>query len=524
MADFELPTPDITWDLNRLESVIPTEISSQPPSSAATLAPVTPIPVTSSTAKPTTATAAPVPPVENLVPVSPQANTSNESPTDRTFYSCSPLWSDTAVDENGKVATGNSPPSDLSTVRVAYYFQVQILGDDDIAMLLPTIESRFENSLGEYLTANSVYDESRCEGYFVEDIRRRSLNSAGIRTSAVERRTATSTKIVGISSATDLSVDETQPCIPRKEQCYIVHGELDATYVGSNEAGVKSSLSRVVKEELDGDSNYEIKYLGSQYQSDVNGANKPPAIDGVVANQQETTRESTSGGIFLSPIGIGILAVLGSTFFIACYVLFIKSDGAEKVKKAMEKREEKRMTKMAKMNALCEEDDEKRTDDQDYCYDLQSIAMDCDFDMDCEDGVEVHAMRSPDRVLHEAESTHDSEKTKKISNGTEDPVIFTFAYEDEESTACRQGNKSSSTPPASVNGSIPLVDRFPSARAGKSKSKARPPKSDESCVIHTLPPISESLSPPSNDTPHISHRPATRPGAPGRDETEGWEV
>lgn len=449
--------------------------------------------------------------MENFVPTSPQANTSNESPSERTFYSCSPLWYDTAVNKNGRATPGNSPQSDLSTVRVAYYFQVQILGDDDIAMLLPTIESRFENSLAEYLTANSVYDESRCEGYFVQDLRRRSLNN--------------STKIVRISSAMDLSVDETQSCIPKKEQCYIVHGELDATYVGSNEAGVKSSLSWVVKEELDGDSNYEIKYLGSQYQSDVNGTSRPPAIDGVVANQQETTQESTNGGLVLSPIGIGILAVLGSTFFIACYVLFIKSDGAEKVKKAMKQRKEKRMTKMAKMNALCEEDDEKRTDDQDYCYDLQSIAIDCDFGMDCEDGMEVHTMRSAARdVLHEAESTHESEKTKKISNRTEDPVIFTFAYEDDESTACRQGKNSSSIPPASVNGSIPLVDRFPSARAGKSKSKARSPKSDESCVIHKLPPISESLSPPSNDTPHITHRSTTRPDAPGRDETEGWEV
>jgi hypothetical protein len=520
--NFELPTPDISWDLDRLDTDLPIEVLSQAPSPADTMAPVTPLPTTSTpvTANPTT-----------LAPSSSQASSINGSSTstssskDRTYYSCSPLWSE------------NSQPT--STVRIAYYFQVQILSDEDIAMLLPTIESRFQSSLGEYLKTNTVYDENRCEGYYVEDFRRRNLKDAHTRRlfSHKERHAAKeiSTTIIGISSVMDMEVDETQSCVPKNEQCYIVHGELDAAFIGENEAGVKTSVSRVVEEEMGGDSTYEIKYLGTQYQPEDSRSAIDQSIDGVVANRQDTSSDRSNGGLFLSPLGIGILAILGSTFFIACYVLFVKSDGAEKVKKTLEHRKEK---KMSKKNALCEEDDEKRTDDQDYCYDLQSITIDCDSEMESEDGVEVkHTMRAPVRAIrHETESTHDSEKTRKISNTTDDPVVFAFAYEDDddESADCQSSKISSSQvllptsstaiPPKSTNGGgIPLVDRFPSTRA-KSKSMAHHKQADESCAIYTLPPISESLSPPMNDTPHVSHRPITPPDAPGRVETGDWEV
>ncbi len=509
MMNFELPTPDISWDLDRLETVIPTDKLSQPPSPSVTLAPVTLFPVASSE-NPTTVTQAPVTPVpaEILAPSSTtQLITSNEVPpstsstTERAYYSCSP---------------GDN--LNIATVRVAYYFQLQLLGDDGIAVLLPTIESRFEHSLGEYLKTNTVYNGSSCEGYYVEHFRGRFLNDASSRRNNVvhdERRIseANSTKIIGISSATDFSVDETQACVPRREDCYIICGELDATYVGPNEASVdvKSSLSRVVEEEFAGGLKYEIKYLGSQFPSDDNRtSSSPSAVDGVATNRKNTAPNSTNGRLFFSPLSIGIIAVLGSTFFVACYVLFIKSDGPGKLKKTLEQRKEKKLTKK---NALCEEDDEKRVDDQDYCYDLQSITVDCDFEMENEDGVEVHAMRSPARVIRK----------------TDDPVVFAFAYEDEDSIACRSSQLSSPTLianilPKTTDGSIPLVNCFPSSSAN-SKSMVQHKKTDESsCAICTLPPISEALSPPMNDTPRLSHRPTTPPDAPGRDETVDWEV
>jgi hypothetical protein len=511
MMNFELPTPDISWDLDRLETVIPTEKLSQQPSPSITLAPVTLSPVASLTGNPNTVTQEPVTPVpaETLTPSSTtQLITSNEVPpstastTERAYYSCSP-----------------GDKLNNATVRIAFYFQVQILGDTGIAVLLPTIENQFEHSLGEYLKNNTVYDGSRCEGYYVEHFRGRFLNDAGNRRNNVvyeERQISevNSTKIIGLYSVATLEVDEAQACVPRREDCYIICGELDATYVGPNEASVKSSLSRVVEEEFAGGFKYEIKYLGSQYPLDDNRTSSDPsAVDGVVANRKNTT--PNSGGLFLSPLGIGIIAVLGSAFFIACYVLFIKSDGSGKVKKTMEQRKEKKLTKK---NALCEEDDEKRMDDQDYCYDLQSITVDCDFEREREDGVEVYTLRSPARVIHpETESAHYSERTRKISNKTDDPVVFTFAYANGDSTACRSSQLSS---PTSI---IPLVDRFPSSRAN-SKSMVQHKKTDESCAIYTLPPISEALSPPAKDTPRLSHRPTPPPDAPGRDATGDWEV
>ena len=511
MMNFELPTPDISWDLDRLETVIPTEKLSQQLSPSITLAPVTLFPVASLMGNPTTVTQAPVTlvPAETLTPsTTTQLITSNEVPpstastTERAYYSCSP-----------------GDKLNNATVRVAYNFQIQLLGNVGIAALLPTIESRFERSLGEFLKTNTVYDGRRCEGYYVEHFRGRFLNDNRNNNVMNEERRiseANSTKIIGISSATDLSVDEAQACVPRREDCYIICGELDATYVGPNEASVKSSLSRVVEEEFAGGFMYEIKYLGSQYPSDDNRTSSSPSpVAGVVANRKNTMPNSASGGLLLSPLGIGIIAVLGSTFIVACIVLFITSDGSGKVKKTLEQRKEKKLTKK---NALCEEDDEKPMDDQDYCYDLQSITVDCDFEMESEDGVEVHTLRSPARVIHpETESARYSERTRKISNKIDDPVIFTFAHEDGDSTACRSSQLSS---PTSI---IPLVDRFPSSRAN-SKSMVQHKKTDESCAIYTLPPISEALSPPAKDTPRLSHRPTTPPDAPGRDATGDWEV
>lgn len=518
--DFELPTPDISWDLDRLDSDPPTEISSQPPSSAITLAPA---PATHSTATPSTIASATL--TQTLAPSSHQASSTGGSPTERAYYLCSPLGSE--IDhQDGRYETGNSPLA--STVRFAYYFQVQILSDHNIAVLLPTIESRFESSLGQYLKANTVYDESQCEGYYVEDFRRRNLNDEDTKRlfSYIERSAAevNSTKIIGISHVSDLSVDETQSCVPRKEQCHIVRGELDATYVGPNEAGVKASLSRVIKEEMAGDSKYNLKYLGSQYQSEGNRTSSSPT-DGVVTNRENKIEDSANRGYFLSPIGIGIIAVLGSTFLIACYVLFIKSDRAVKVKKVLEQRKEKKITKK---NALCEEDDEKRMEDQEYCYDLQSITIDYDFETENENGVEINTARA---TRYETESVHDSETTRKISNKMDDPIVFTFAYEEDESTDCPSPKTSSSQSsssnsivtdlPKETTSDISLVDRFPSACA---KSIVQHKKSDENCAICTLPPISESLSPPVNDTPRVCHRLTAQPDAPGRDETGNWEV
>ena len=523
--DFELPTPDISWDLERLETTPPSELS-QPPSPAVTPS-LTPSPVTSSSAGPTI-----VAQLGTLTPSSTQAGLldgsqpSISTSKDRTYYSCPPLWSETIDAQNERDAPEKI--TDTSTVRIAYFFRVQLLGDTDITLLLPTIESRFKNSLGEYLKNNTVYDEGgRCDGFYVdEDLRRRNLTSAG---RGVKRRAAdenSPTKIIGISSVADLFVDETQSCVPRNnDQCYIAHGELDATYVGFNEAGVKSSISRAVEKKLVDDSRYEIHYLGSQYQSDEGTASGPSAINGASVKMQEA---ASGEGFLPSPLGIGILAILGSTFLVVCYVLFIKSNGVAKVKNTVEQRKEKRDSKR---NALCEEDDEKRIVDRDSCYDLQSITIDYDFENESEDGVEVfapHPARSIPAVRHGTASTHDSDRTRKVSNGTDDSVVFTVANEDGDSSAS-QGSRNSISKNflfADNNNNssmLPSVDMLPSAY-GNSKLTHRSSKSVEACAIQKLPSISESLSPPAYDTPHVSQRSAARNDASGRDGIADWEV
>jgi len=309
--------------------------------------------------------------------------------------------------------------------------------------LLPEIESRLGKSLAEYMKSHTEngQDETRCGGYHVEDFRR---NLKLRRTDL----TQVPTKIIGISSAKDLSVEkdffgDARPCIPKNKNCYVVRGEYEATYVGFNEAGVKSSISRAVKEEMmiEGngsvvgnhgsgsssssshdhhDDEYELNFIGSQNEH-VTTADTPSSISVMDVLAEAVP---SSGGHGPTPYGMGILAAFGAAFMVLVYIVFVKSDAPENLKDKMEERKQK---KADKRRALGETDDEKQQDDQSYCYDLESVAVYGNSDNEGEAGVEVTSTRS-------GGSSRESSKTKKMSNTARARVAASAASRDSGKT------------------------------------------------------------------------------------------
>ena len=308
--------------------------------------------------------------------------------------------------------------------------------------LLPIIENRLGESLAEYMKSNTEngQDETRCGGYYVEDFRR---NLKLRRTDL----TQVPTKIIGISSAKDLSVEkdiygDDEPCVPKNKHCYVVRGEYEATYVGFNEAGVKSSISRAVKEEMieqgsgvgNGSSSssshhdhdhdeYELNFIGSQNEH-VTTADTPSSIS-VMDILAEAVPSSDGHGP--TPYGMGILAAFGAAFMVLVYIVFVKSDAPENLKDKMEERKQK---KADKKRALGETDDEKQQDDQSYCYDLESVAVYGNSDNEGEAGVEVTSSRSGSS----RDNSRDSGKTKKMSNTARARVSASAASRDSGKT------------------------------------------------------------------------------------------
>lgn len=588
VLDWILEIPDISEDLARL-SVLPTvsptqaptpepshaptsEPSSQPspvpssqPSSQPSLVPTsqpTPVP-TPATAQPTSSpTSSPTEPVEE---------TSSTTTQVRTVFSCPPPSSKTveAHDENGSTVLIEIPPP-MSTVRIPYEFQVQLTGDQDIEDVLPDLEGRLEDSIGGYLKSNTENgeDEDECEGYYIEDFRRRTLRH--VHRGLEGRRVAgedVPTKVIGLTSAEDLAVDETKQCVPQNKNCFVVSGALDCTYVGYNEPGVRSSISRAVKEEMsdNGDggasdgNEYSVQYMGTEYAATDGGTrtSETPSAIGNLLNMWQEAMPDTHGSQ-LTPYGISILAALGSAFLVVCYIVFIKSDAKEKVRDELDKRKEK---KSSKKKALCDEDSENRHEDQSYCYDLESVAIEgaSNHDCDMDSGVEIVSSRSFGSAKVAA-ATVGSGKTKKMSNRTKD-VTYSDAqklsslFEDDDDdddgessigvidradAGCSVRSTDSrdrmtpppSFPPSRSPTGTPLVDRCPSSArstpvsmdfTGSPTEIHQLPSMTE---IHQLPSISEDhLPPPMNDTPHIFQRPAKRPAAPESDaEEREWEV
>ena len=448
--------PDISEDLGRLEG--PTNPpTTRKPSESPSLSPITPLPTTDnptaapSTRNPTTAPSPKPVPEETstststtvtTTTVAPETTstsipddeavtqattTSTAPPVVHTYYSCPPPSPTTinTKDENGSDVMIEIPPK-IDTVSIGYEFEVNLTDpeDTDINELLPKIQSRLGETLGDYMNSHTEYDEwdqsKGCSGYHVDDFRRiRRLNNARRR-----QLEASETRIIDISSDTDLTVDEDKLCtFSDFRSCSVVHGAMMATYVGTNEAGVASTVSREVKKEItngdfadedDEEPTYQLSYLGSLYEEEVQVQTiEGSAFDKIMSSVQEVLPEASEEGFKATPYGLGILIALGTTFLVLCYVIFVKSDSAEKVKEKIDERAEKRK---AKKKALGEEDEEKQADDMDYCYDLESMSD--EEEGEGEEGLEICSTFSFGSAKVGAASvfSKDSGRTKKMSN------------------------------------------------------------------------------------------------------------
>lgn len=308
-------------------------------------------------------------------------------------------------------------PQPISTVTIDYEFQIQLLGDVEneeeyVEELLHKLQSQLGESLGKYMKSNTQdgEDETSCRGYYVEDSWRRKLNKRRARAEGEDLPT----RIIAIESSRDMSIDKDVHCIPKNDGCHVIWGEYDATYVGFNEPGVKSSVSRAIKVEMDegrGDSgdDYQLSFLGLQGELT---RSPEPGISRI--NVVDYMEEMVEKSIFTS-YGIGFIVALGSAFLMVMYIFFVKSDATDKVKDRIDERKEK---KKDKKTALGERDKERETpEDQSYCYDLESVAIVEEGHLDYEsEGVEVRSNHSGS--LAASVASPDSGRTRKMSNMT----------------------------------------------------------------------------------------------------------
>ena len=326
-------------------------LSLEPTQSFTTLAseivPTTSPPSQSSTLEPTSSdnsgTATPLPtqpPTEIVTP--PQESSQGKQ---LTYFSCPPPTPEIieSVDENGNPVT-ITLEAPISKVVIDYDFELQLKNNADVRgtsggdagssgssvsgsglaymqSLLPEIENRLGFAVANYMKQHTEngQDETTCGGYYVEEFRRRRRQRAdasfmdGIWNGGPQQsqqahfpiehypasttyRQATNdnsefTKIISIISD-DYRVDQNQVCSPPNDDCFVINGQLEATYVGYNEASVKSAISRLIKTEMDTSSstqnksdnggqtvdiNYEMKYLGPQNDGQARAANTPAA-------------------------------------------------------------------------------------------------------------------------------------------------------------------------------------------------------------------------------------------------------
>ena len=378
-----------------------------------TPSPVAPSPVTQS---PTVASSESLAPSPSTASVSEAPKSPSSSDEVRNYYSCPPPPTETV--QYGTTLVEIEPQ--IWTVGIPYGFQVQVSEDEDIITILPSIESQLESTLGEYMRSHTEdgYDENQCGGYYVEDFSLRKLtNTPGVEDAP--------TKIISISRAMSMSVDENQHCEPQNENCYVVYGGLEATYVGNNEAGVKSSISRVIKDEVVQQSDYVIQY--KPVDDETYGYVSPDTSDTipvVISSAQETEPESIIESSRITPYGMIILVALGSAFIVLCFVIFIKGIGSKKNKNTKKER------KYADCKSLGKDDELNQLDEESHCYDLESVNG-----KDSEGGFEIKnprqfglfgsvnaatATAAASVVEGSVASSRDSNKTQKWWNRADD--------------------------------------------------------------------------------------------------------
>lgn len=303
-----------------------------------------------------------------------------------------------------------------------------------VQSLLPGIGDRLGESVASYLTLHTEYgsDETACKGFLVDGWtrRQRALHSSSSmsmhrhRLLRAESINEELTKIISIEGE-EYTVDRDNACNPPRKGCYVVNGRLDATYVGYDEPGVKSSVSRLVKDEITSemtiatsevgqpeqprfDLDYSLKYLGPG-EGDV--LVQSPATPTAFISMEDITKYIPED-FQPTPIGIAIMAGLAAAFVMMCCSVCSKKDELkdeviDEVTEIKSKMKKGKSSKRKKKKAPLATDDGSESSG----YDLESVVIEAyrEGENDSQEQVEISGTVS---FGHDTAVEHMAEKSK----------------------------------------------------------------------------------------------------------------
>ncbi|KAL3796555.1 hypothetical protein HJC23_009686 [Cyclotella cryptica] len=290
-----------------------------------------------------------------------------------------------------------------------------------IESLLPGIEDRLGDVVANYLMLHTEYsaDMTTCGGYIVTEFQRERMllqhheqhqqQHPGRKRLRSEDTSSSSelTKIISLTGE-EYQIDPVNECDPPDRTCYVVNGKMNATYVGYDEPGVKSSVSRLVKREMDkSQSNgpslreysYGMRYIGpsNNVGEDMPAQSSPVTPSAILSAEDIMNTIPDNVNFHPTPIGIGIIAALAAAFVMACYARFSKEDGElkeeviEEIQVAKHKmRRRKNRKKHMGDDELLVEDNGNSEANSSLGYDLESVAIDVKSGgVDDEEAVEI---------------------------------------------------------------------------------------------------------------------------------------
>jgi len=187
------------------------------------------------------------------------------------------------------------------------------------------MQSELGDLLAGYLksqshTENEEQGETSCEGYYVNTLIRR-LQDAD---------QGGGTKIIAIASSSSFAIDSDKTCTTSNPSCSVVEGSYDVTYVGTDEAAVKSTIVKAMMEEVrqieSNSFETEVSFLQEENHNVL-----PPVIQIVSNDFMDSIPESEGFGSNLTIYGKLILGLLGAGFMMIVFVVFRHDDkGKEK--------------------------------------------------------------------------------------------------------------------------------------------------------------------------------------------------
>lgn len=376
------PSPNPTLKPTELSSNIPSQLPSRPDTLFPTLPPVSPTDAPSlsppSSLRPTTRASKhlssvpshvlsfkPSPSPSSLEPSTQPVNTGT-----KTYFSCAApapeILEGIDYDGNTVLVQLGQP---VSTVPIGFIYEVTTKDNSSsvsLADVLPEIQSELGDSLAGYLKSQSHSEDddedgTACEGYNVDTLIRRLQDTDQ----------GDGTKIISIASSSTFAIDSDKTCTSSNPNCSVVEGSYDVTYIGTNEAAVKSSIVRaMMMEEVNLESNSfeaEVSFVQEEDHSVL-----PPVIQIMAEDFMDSIPESDGFGSNLTIYGKTILGLLVALLLVIIFVVF-RSDS--------------------------------KGSSGTVSYDLENVVID-DNSLDCEQPIQ----------LEDGSKSPDSATTPKVSN------------------------------------------------------------------------------------------------------------